>query len=93
MSTHILPASELRSRMAEVLASIKKDGAACFVTKNGRAVAALLPIELYDELVSALEDRLDEEDSGLVAEVREARKEYKAGKAVPLARLRRLLGH
>ncbi|MBI4678947.1 MAG: type II toxin-antitoxin system Phd/YefM family antitoxin [Elusimicrobia bacterium] len=93
MSTHILPASELRSRMAEVLAAIKKDGAACFVTRNGRAVAALLPIELYDELISALEDRLDEEDAGLLAEVREARKEYRAGKTVPLAKLKRLLGH
>jgi len=79
--------------MAEVLATLKKDGNPCFVTKSGRAVAALLPIELYDRLISALEDRFDEEDPQLAAEVREARKEYKAGRTVSLNDLKRLLQH
>ena len=91
MSTHILSASELRSRMAQVLSLIKKDGAPCFVTKSGKAVAALLPIEIYDQLISALEDRLDEGDSALVSEVREARREYGTKKTVPLSALKRLL--
>lgn len=91
MATHILSASELRRRLAEVLALVKKEGAPCFVTKSGRAVAALLPIELYDQILSALEDRMDEEDPSLAAEVREARREYKAGKSLPLTSLKRLL--
>ncbi|MFC1679570.1 type II toxin-antitoxin system Phd/YefM family antitoxin [Elusimicrobiota bacterium] len=91
MATNILPASELRTQWARILAKIREEGAACYITKNGRAVAALLPIELYDELISALEDRFDEEDASLASEVREARKEYKAGKTVPLSKLRRLL--
>lgn len=92
MSTHILPASELRANLSQVLAAIRKDGAPCFVTKSGRAVAALLPIEVYDQLMSDLEDRLDEEDAELGAAVRQARKEYKAGKTVPLAEVKRRLG-
>ena len=91
MSTYILPASELRAKMSQVLAGLTKEGSPCFVTKSGRAVAALLPIALYDELISALEDRLDEADASLASEVRQARKEYRAGKAVSLAGLRRLL--
>lgn len=91
MHTQILPASELRSKMAQVLAEIKSEGVPCFVTKSGRAVAALLPIELYDQLISALEDRLDEEDARLAADVREARQEYKTGKTIPLAKVKKLL--
>ena len=91
MSTLILSASEVRSKMAQILVTIKKEGSACFVTKNGRAVATLLPIEIYDQIISALEDRLDEEDAQLVAEVKEARREYKSGKTTPLAKLKRLL--
>jgi len=93
MATYILPASELRSKMAQVLASLRRDGSPCFVTRSGRAVAALLPIDLYDRLMSAVEDRLDEEDAQLAAEVREARREYKAGKTVRLSELKRLLRH
>ena len=92
MTTQILPASELRSKMAHILANLHREGSACFVTKNGKAVAALLPIELYDELISALEDRLDEADVNLAAQVNEARREYRAGKAVSLTKLKRLLG-
>jgi len=91
MRTQIMSASELRSRLADVLAAIRAEGSACFVTKNGRATAALLPIELYDELISLLEDRLDERDPALAEEVREARREYKAGKTASLSRLKRLL--
>ncbi len=89
---NILPASELRSKMAFVLSALRKEGAPCFVTKSGRAVAALLPIDLYDRLISALEDRLDEDDMRLASEVREARGEYKAKKSLSLSETKRLLG-
>lgn len=79
--------------MAQVLASLRRDGSPCFVTRSGRAVAALLPIDLYDRLMSAIEDRLDEEDVLLAAEVREARREYKTGRTVRLSELKRLLRH
>ncbi len=79
--------------MAQVLAQIREDHSPCFITRSGKAVAALLPIALYDELMGALEDRLDEADPKLASEVKEARREYRAGKTVPLAKLRRLLDH
>lgn len=92
MRTQIMPASELRSNLARVLSRIRDEEAPCFITKSGKAVAALLPISLYDELISSLEDRLDEQDAALGEQVREARREYKAGKTVPLAKLKGLLG-
>jgi PHD/YefM family antitoxin component YafN of YafNO toxin-antitoxin module len=78
--------------MARVLSEIRDEESPFFITKGGKAVAALLPIRLYDEILSALEDKLDEEDDGLLAHVREARRDYKAGRAVPLGKLKRLLG-
>lgn len=92
MTTQILPASELRTHLARVLSQIRDEQSPCFITKSGKAVAALLPISLYDELISALEDRLDEQDAGVADQVQEARREYKAGKTVSLAKLKRLLG-
>lgn len=93
MNTQIISASDLRDRMAQVLSQIRERHSPCFITRSGKAVAALLPIGLYDEIMSALEDRLDEEDPSLASEVREARREYKAGRTVPLAKLKRLLAH
>lgn len=93
MNTQIIPASDLRNRMAQVLSQLREAHSPCFITRSGKAVAALLPIALYDEIISALEDRLDEEDAILASQVREARREYKAGKAIPFAKLRRLLAH
>lgn len=92
MKTQIMPASEFRTHLAQVLTTIREEESPCFITKGGKAVAALVPIGLYDQLISALEDRLDETDSALASEVREARHEYKAGETVPLAKLKKLLG-
>jgi prevent-host-death family protein len=79
MSIKIMPASEVRNHLAEVLAQIHKEASPCFVTKNGRAVAALLPMEVYDQLMSDLEDRLDEKDQTLAEEISEARGQFKTG--------------
>ncbi len=91
MKTQIMPASEFRTHLAQVLTAIREEESPCFITKGGKAVAALLPIGLYDQLISALEDRLDEADAALASEVREARQEYKAGETVSLAKLKKLL--
>ncbi len=91
MKTQILPASELRAHMARVLSEIRDEESPCFITKGGKAVAALLPIGLYDQILSAVEDRLDEEDGALLAEVREAKSDYRTGRSIPLGKLKRLL--
>ena len=89
MTIKILPASDVRSHFANVLKSLHKEHGPCFVTKSGRAVAALLSMELYEQLMSDLEDRLDETDVELVQEVAEARREYRAGRSTPLKSSRR----
>ena len=84
MSVKILPATDVRNHLAEVLSTLSKEGVPCFVTKNGRAVAALLPMEVYDQLMSDLEDRLDERDGTLADEVRESRQQFRNRKSRPL---------
>lgn len=79
MTIKILPTSDVRNNFASILIQLKKQHSACFVTKNGRAVATLLPIEMYDQMMQALEDRLDENDHVLAKEVEEARQQYKSG--------------
>lgn len=83
MALRILPISAVRSQLAVVLKEIRQAGQPCFLTKNGRAVAALLPIETYEHLMSELEDRLDETDPLLAKEIRSARREHRTGKRLP----------
>ena len=89
MSIKILPASDLRSRLSSVLSDLCKEPTPCYVTKKGRAVAALMSMETYERLMSELEDRLDETDSALAEEVAESRRQFKAGKAKRLSALHR----
>ncbi len=89
MSIKILPASALRNRLSSVLAELCKEPTPCYVTKNGRAVAALMSMETYERLMSELEDRLDETDSALAEEVAESRRQFRAGKTKRLPVLRR----
>lgn len=81
MNPKVIPTSEVRNRFAEVLENLRKEGRYCLVTKSGQAVAAFLPIEMYEEMMSELEDHLDEKDELLAKEVAETREEYRKGKA------------
>ena len=81
MTIKILPASEVRNRLAHVLSDLRKEGQTCFVTKNGRAVAALVSMEVYEQLMSDLEDRADEMDQTLAREVEESRRQFRRGKS------------
>jgi prevent-host-death family protein len=81
MSPKVLPTSEVRNRFAEVLKTIRHEGKYCLVTKGGHAIAALLSIEMYEDIMDQLEDRLDERDETLAKEVALARREYQKGMA------------
>ena len=83
MVMNILPASEVRGRFAAILRELQKAGRPCFITKNGRAVAALMPMAAYEQLMSDLEDRLDEMDPALTADTNAAWREYRQGRAKP----------
>lgn len=89
MVMNILPASEVRGRFAALLRELQKAGRPCFITKNGRAVAALMPMVAYEQLMSDLEDRLDERDETLAAEIGQARREFRQGRYTVLKPRRR----
>ncbi len=80
MSPKVIPTSEVRNHFAEVLENLRQEGRYCLVTKSGQAVAAFLPIEMYEEIMGELEDHLDEKDEILAKEVAESREEHRKGK-------------
>jgi len=84
MDIKILPASEVRDRMASVLKQIRREDIPCFVTQYGHAEAVLMSIEHYKELMSLIEDIEDQQDRNLIARVNKARAEYKRTGGVSL---------
>ncbi len=77
MGFHILPSSEVRDHMAQVLRDVSKEGSSCFITQYGRAEAVLLSVERFNELMSLVEDAMDEKDELLALRVEMARKSFK----------------
>lgn len=70
----ILPTSEVKAKMSEVMRGVTCNKEPIFITQYGRAKAVLLDYEEYGNLMERL-DRLDD----LLAML-EAEKEYRAGK-------------
>ena len=56
MTIRILPSSEVRDHMAEVIRSFKESDAPCYITQHGRAAAVLLPVYRFEALMSLLEE-------------------------------------
>lgn len=77
MAIHILPSSEVRDHMSEVIKTIVKDGSSCFITQYGKAQAVLMSMDRFEELMSLAEDALDERDELLVMRVEKARRAFK----------------
>ncbi len=71
---NILPTSEVKAKMAEVMRGVVCKKEPVFITQYGKAKAVLLDYEEYWDLMERL-DRLDD----LLAML-EAEKEYRAGK-------------
>ena len=78
--TYAYPATVLRGNFAGIIRKIREEGSTCLITQKGRATAVLLPLELYNRMLSDLEDWLDENDQELVQEIHNARREFKAKK-------------
>lgn len=77
MSMRILPSSEVRDHLSEIIKSISKEGSSCFITQYGKAEAVMISINRFNELLNLLEDVLDEKDELLTLRVEEARRNYK----------------
>jgi PHD/YefM family antitoxin component YafN of YafNO toxin-antitoxin module len=82
MTMKILPSTEVRDHMSQVIKDISKDGSSCFITQYGKAEAVLISVDRFNELMSLVEDALDEKDDMLALRVEEARRNYKNGKGV-----------
>ncbi len=77
MGIQILPSTQVRDHMAEVIKHITEEGSSCFITQYGKAEAVLLSVERFNELMSLVEDALDEKDELLALRVEEARTSFK----------------
>ena len=77
MSMRILPSSEVRDHLSEIIKSISKEGTSCFITQYGKAEAVMISIDRFHELISLLEDVLDEKDELLALRVEQARRNFK----------------
>jgi PHD/YefM family antitoxin component YafN of YafNO toxin-antitoxin module len=75
----ILPASEVRDRMAAVLKQLSETGQPVFITRYSRAEAVLLSMERYGTMMDLLEDREDELDSALGRRVLREREAHARG--------------
>jgi len=82
MAIKIIPSTEVRDHMASVIKQISKEGDACFITQYGKAEAVMISVDRFNELMSLLEDVLDEKDELLALRVEEARSNYKKGKGI-----------
>ena len=83
MPIKIYPSTELRNHTKEILREVCKEPDACYITVHGKAEAVLLSVDQYNHIMSELEDRFDEQDPELLREVKEAMRDYHAGKGIP----------
>ena len=77
MSMRILPSSEVRNHLSEIIKSLSKEGTSCFITQYGKAEAVMISIDRFNDLISLLEDVLDERDELLTLRVEQARRNFK----------------
>ena len=77
MTMQILPSSEVRDHMAQIIKTISQDGSSCFITQYGKAQAVMLSVERFHEIMDLVEDVLDADDELLVLRVENARKSFK----------------
>ncbi|VAX37658.1 hypothetical protein MNBD_UNCLBAC01-1655 [hydrothermal vent metagenome] len=82
MGVTILPSTEVRDHMSRVIKDISREGTSCFITQYGKAQAVMMSIDRFNELMSLVEDTMDEKDEMLALRVQEARVNYKKGKGI-----------
>jgi len=79
MAVTELSTSEVRARMASVLARLRRTKKPIYITRRGKAEAVLISVERYNALMDLLEDREDEHDAALGSRLQEERQAYKTG--------------
>ena len=89
--TDTLTISKARNRLLRLPKELAKPGEpkALTVTQHGKPVLAILPWEFYDSLVETLEILGDAE---FMADLRKGVQELKAGKGIPLKKVKETWG-
>ncbi len=59
MTTKILPISDLRRQMSQVIRTIQEDGDVVYITQHGRPAVVLVDYEQNEALLAQLEDLAD----------------------------------
>jgi prevent-host-death family protein len=72
----VLPISEVKARLPELVAGVQEREEEVIVTRNGRAAAVLLNVDEYDRLKATLEVLSDPD---LMAQIRRSDKYFAAG--------------
>jgi len=87
MAATIFSTSEVRSKIAAILARLQTTKKPVFIARRGKAEAVLLSIERYNAMIDLLEDREDELDMVLGQRIREERQAYASGEGRDLENL------
>jgi len=85
----IVPFTEARARLTELLDDVEARHEHVVITRNGRPAAVVLSTEEYEALEETLETLQDEETLGAL---RESEDDVKAGRLFSLDEVRRELG-
>jgi antitoxin YefM len=72
----VLPISEVKARLPELVAGVQEREEEVIVTRNGRAAAVLLNVDEYERLKATLEVLSDPE---LMRQIRQSEKFYASG--------------
>ena len=75
--TRTLPISEVKARLPELVTGVEKREDSLVVTRNGRPAAVLVSHAEYQRIQETL-DVLS--DPGVMAQIRESRKQFASGK-------------
>jgi antitoxin YefM len=85
----IVPFTEARSTLSELLDEVTDRQEHVVITRNGRPAAVVLSSEEYDALTETLEVL---EDGETLEALRESEADVQAGRVYPLSEVRRELG-
>lgn len=85
----IVPLTEARARLSELLDELERQHEHVVITRNGRPVGVLVPAEEQEALEETLEILQDEE---ILAALRESEDDVTAGRLKTLDEVRRELG-
>ncbi len=85
----IIPFTEARARLTEVLDEVETRHEHVVITRNGRPAAVVISTEEWEALEETLEILQDDET---LAALRESEQDLKAGRLFSLAEVRRDLG-